>query len=729
MSKLPVLQRTLSSLGALSLLCACAHAPEPTVAPVKAVQASSPASIYGTLEPLASDAVYFVMTDRFVNGDTGNDQRTQGGKNRSFDRPTPNAPAGKSDNVGYLGGDFKGLLDHADYIAGMGFGAVWITPIVDNPDEAFTGGTPATWNGFWTDGGKTGYHGYWGVNFYKLDEHLPSPGLDFRALSSGMRAKGLKTVLDIVANHGSPSYTMPRDQPKFGELYDAQGKLIADHQNLDPLKLDPKNNPLHAMYAAKPAELAELSDMDEDNPAVQAYFQGAYLQWIEQGAHAFRIDTIRHMKHAFWRDFAAGIRAKHPNFFMFAESFDYQAEAIASHTLPENGAISVLDFPMKAAMEKAFVQADGGYRDLLSALYLRDSPYHNAYELMTFYDNHDMPRFAGDDAAFINAHNWLFTARGIPVIYYGSEVGFMRGTAEHGGNRNYFGADAIAQAPQHAIYQQLQNIAMLRKQLPALQRGVQLNLRMDKDQAAFLRVYQHAGLTQTALVLLNKASAPAAFEADARLPAGAWVDAISKQNIGLDALSVPANGVRVLLYDQPISGELLAALQSQIQQANALPIEMLAVSADKAPTPIGYVFAHDSPYGLVLRPSLKGLSPGLHGFHVHQNASCEAAEKDGQRLAALAAGPHFDPHNSGLHGEPWGDGHLGDLPALFVDAQGNARQPVLAPRLKRADLSGRSLMLHAGGDNHADHPEPLGGGGARIACGVIAASAAVAKTN
>ena len=116
-----------------------------------------------------------MLTDRFVNGDPSNDHRDQGGPHRTFDRPLAGAPKGKSDNVGYLGGDFRGLLDNAEYIRDMGFGAVWMTPIVDNPDEAFTGGDPVKWGGMWTDRGKTGYHGYWGVNFYKLDEHLPSP--------------------------------------------------------------------------------------------------------------------------------------------------------------------------------------------------------------------------------------------------------------------------------------------------------------------------------------------------------------------------------------------------------------------------------------------------------------------------------------------------------------------------------------------------------------------------
>jgi len=106
---------------------------------------------------------------------------------------------------------------------------------------------------------------------------------------------------------------------------------------------------------------------------------------------------------------------------------------------------------------------------------------------------------------------------------------------------------------------------------------------------------------------------------------------------------------------------------------------------------------------------------------VHENPSCAPAEQNGAPVPAAAAGGHLDPAGTKRHGEPWGDGHLGDLPPLYVAADGSANQPVLAPRLKLSDVQNRSLMIHVGGDNHADHPAPLGGGGARMACGVIGA--------
>ena len=164
---------------------------------------------------------------------------------------------------------------------------------------------------------------------------------------------------------------------------------------------------------------------------------------------------------------------------------------------------------------------------------------------------------------------------------------------------------------------------------------------------------------------------------------------------------------------------ILTSLTNAANAASSTQININIVDEKGVNVSIGSVSVADSRYGLVLTPSLHGIPPGLHGFHIHQNPSCEAKDKDGKSGAALAAGDHFDPTKSDKHGEPWGDGHLGDLPPLYVDAKGNASQPVLAPRLKVADLAGRSIMIHAGGDNHADHPAPLGGGGARVACGVI----------
>jgi len=135
---------------------------------------------------------------------------------------------------------------------------------------------------------------------------------------------------------------------------------------------------------------------------------------------------------------------------------------------------------------------------------------------------------------------------------------------------------------------------------------------------------------------------------------------------------------------------------------------------------IGTIRAFDDKGGLRLVPRLAKLPPGERGFHVHETMSCAAQTADGRKGAGLGAGGHYDPSRSGKHAGPVGDGHLGDLPPLKVATDGTARASVLAPRLKVADLRGRAIVIHAGGDNFADQPQPLGGGGARIACGTIA---------
>jgi Cu-Zn family superoxide dismutase len=164
---------------------------------------------------------------------------------------------------------------------------------------------------------------------------------------------------------------------------------------------------------------------------------------------------------------------------------------------------------------------------------------------------------------------------------------------------------------------------------------------------------------------------------------------------------------------------LLATLPLSSMAAGSLTVTMNFVDENGIGASAGTVTVTESNYGLVFTPELAGLPAGLHGFHVHENPSCLPGEKDGKKVAALAAGGHYDPMKTGKHGFPWGDGHLGDLPPLFVNSDGVANQPVLAPRLKLGDLAGHSLMVHAGGDNHADHPAALGGGGARMVCGVF----------
>lgn len=148
-------------------------------------------------------------------------------------------------------------------------------------------------------------------------------------------------------------------------------------------------------------------------------------------------------------------------------------------------------------------------------------------------------------------------------------------------------------------------------------------------------------------------------------------------------------------------------------------VEMHLVTPDGVGKKIGVITLRDTPKGLVVRPRLIGLSPGEHGFHVHENPDCGPKEKDGKMVPGLAAGSHYDPHATGTHKGPHGGGHLGDFPKLVVSDDGAAVKPLIIEGVSISDVSNRSLMIHAGGDNYSDTPSPLGGGGARVACGVI----------
>jgi len=165
----------------------------------------------------------------------------------------------------------------------------------------------------------------------------------------------------------------------------------------------------------------------------------------------------------------------------------------------------------------------------------------------------------------------------------------------------------------------------------------------------------------------------------------------------------------------------LLALTAMPALGAELTIPVNAIDANGVGAAIGTIKVRDGAKGMVVTPRLSGLTPGPHGFHVHENPSCQPKEQDGKMVPGLAAGGHYDPHKAGRHEGPWGHGHLGDLPALAVNGDGTAGDPLVAPQLKVADLKGRAIVIHAGADNYADQPKPLGGGGGRVACGVVPA--------
>jgi Cu-Zn family superoxide dismutase len=164
---------------------------------------------------------------------------------------------------------------------------------------------------------------------------------------------------------------------------------------------------------------------------------------------------------------------------------------------------------------------------------------------------------------------------------------------------------------------------------------------------------------------------------------------------------------------------LMLALPS-IAEAATATVTINKIDANGLGASIGTLTLEDTSGGLKITPKLTGLPPGAHGFHVHANADCGPGEQNGQKAAGLAAGGHFDPAKTSKHlGPASTEGHKGDMPLLTVDAAGTANASVVAPHLSVADAKGHAIVIHAGGDNYSDQPAPLGGGGARIACGIV----------
>jgi Cu-Zn family superoxide dismutase len=164
---------------------------------------------------------------------------------------------------------------------------------------------------------------------------------------------------------------------------------------------------------------------------------------------------------------------------------------------------------------------------------------------------------------------------------------------------------------------------------------------------------------------------------------------------------------------------LIFALPS-IAYAATVTVDINKIDANGIGASIGTLTLEDTGGGLKITPKLTGLPAGAHGFHVHANPDCGPGEQNGQKAAGLAAGGHFDPSKTGKHlGPTANDGHKGDMPVLTVGADGTATASVVAPHLSVADAKGHAIVIHGGGDNYSDQPAPLGGGGARIACGIV----------
>lgn len=373
--------------------------------------------------------MYFVLVDRFANGDPDNDG--------AIDLDDPHA---------FHGGDLQGVIDRLDDLQAMGVRTVWLSPVF-----AMRTAKIDEWGAF---------HGYWVSDLNRVEPRFGTEET-LRALSDALHARGMRLVLDIVWNHTDYDAPLRTEHPDWFHP-------VRDIVDWD----DP--------YEAVHHQVHGLPDLAQEQPEVAAYLREASLGWVDRvGADGFRVDAVRHMPTDFLRDMNTALDAHRPGFWTVGEDFQGGAPALAE-TWRAGGFDAMFDFPLRYAVVDALChQAPLGR---LASTLSQDRLYDDPSALVTFLDNHDLPRIAtecGGAAGVELALGFLFAMRGTPAITYGTAAG-LEG-AEEPANRG----DMPAEIPRDNPVQVLQE---RRARLPSWRDGRTRVLRLDDEVLAVARV-------------------------------------------------------------------------------------------------------------------------------------------------------------------------------------------------------------------------------------------------
>ncbi|WP_190188560.1 pullulanase-type alpha-1,6-glucosidase [Streptomyces minutiscleroticus] len=514
-----------AALAATLVQPLAAQAAAPPAPPSDARLAAEPAR-----HDLTREQFYFVLPDRFANGDPSNDKGGLTGSRAStgYD-PT--------DKGFYQGGDLKGLTKRLDYVKGLGTTAIWLAPIFKNQPVQGTG-----------ENASAGYHGYWITDFTQVDPHFGT-NADLEKLIDKAHAKGMKVFFDVITNHTAD--VVDYEEKSYGYLSKGafpylteDGEPFDDADYADGRKKFPKadtgsfpytpsvpaakkdakvpswlNDP--AMYhnrgdstwAGESATYGDFNGLDDlwtERPEVVGGMERIYQRWVRDfDIDGFRIDTVKHVDMEFWTQWATALDAYaakkgRDDFFMFGEVYSADTSVTAPY-VTQGRLDSTLDFPFQDAA-RAYASQGGSARKL-AALFGDDYKYTtdkaNAYEQVTFLGNHDMGRFGtflkqddadASDAELVKraklANELMFLSRGNPVVYYGDEQGFTGAGGDKDSRQTMFASkvadylddDLLGTGRTHAedaydtkapLYRQIAALAELRKANPALADGVQ----------------------------------------------------------------------------------------------------------------------------------------------------------------------------------------------------------------------------------------------------------------
>lgn len=527
-----------------------------------------------------SETIYFVVVDRFCDGNPDNDF---GKDRRDFD------PARK-DPWKWWGGDLRGVLQKLDYIQSLGATAIWLTPLFQQIEEVIDiGGT-----------GMTGYHGYWTKDFKRIDPHLVDRPDDVRVMAKNdtvfdellveMHRRGMHLILDIVCNHSNPHVP-----GASCELYD-DGALLCrfDQDRGDWFHHVGEVRDWNDLSNVQASDLCGLADFNEESFAYRAYIKGAMKQWLSKGVDAFRIDTVKHMPIWFWQEFTGDMEVHKPNTFMFGEWFQGGCWDPASIEFANKAGMSILDFGWRNAVVSALAhRSHRGFLELEEVVQ-NDHKFRDATDLVTFVDNHDLPRFlsiSDDPSRFRLALLLTMVARGVPCIYYGNEQ--LLHWDVNGGNDPY-NRPMMERFEETALTRDLATLAALRRRSPAVQCAGMRTRWIDEDRWVFSRPYRGS----TIVVAINRADDERTVSVEhLELDDGAHPDVLGGPPIevskGHAKIRMAPRSIAVFEQTRPLPSGT-SVVEIQVHGFRTRPNEQVLICGD-APELGGWNLAHAVP--------------------------------------------------------------------------------------------------------------------------------------
>jgi len=427
--------------------------------------------------------IYQIVTDRFYDGSTTNDNPSQ--SSGLFDSTHTNWFA-------YWGGDLAGIQQQMSYIKGMGVTAIWISPTVDNENLNLNSNTPIS----------APYHGYDARDFMKVEEHFGDTGNSwsaFDSLTSSAHTNGIKVIVDWANNHSNYN-----GGGEFGALYN-NGTFMASDSN-DPngyFHHNPNITDYNDRYQLQYYTLLSLEDLNQENATIDSYLKTAVHQFQTHGADAFRLDAIKHATWGWEYSFANSVYSQAPSF-LYGEWYNNDSGDAMYHDsykFANKTGISELDFGVNQAVRDVFA-SNNNFSELDSAVTSENANFTWNNDLVTFFDSHDESRLLSlnnNNNRLHEAMAYVLTTRGIPVILYGDEQYLHNDTS--GGGDPYCRVWMSSFSTTTTAYQLISKLAGLRSGTnDALAYGGYQQRWINND----VYIYERQFFNDVVLVAINK---------------------------------------------------------------------------------------------------------------------------------------------------------------------------------------------------------------------------------